>query len=129
MASNGWKMANLSTDFLNVWREQFPDVALPECFVKGALMALRTREPWGPQRDDLRWHISVRYGEIGFNGRVPDWEELVDAAHSLRPGVPFVIGVPTQNLWMSVHPHVLHLWETRDENMLHQWRENAGGGR
>lgn len=70
----------------------------------------------------LRWHISLR-----GPGRVPTWEELVDVAHQLRPGVPFVLAVPPRSLWMNVHPHVLHLWETADEPLLEEWRVNARG--
>ena len=55
---------------------------------KGQLFALVGREPFGDYDDpDLRWHIRVRYGEPGINGRIPTWDELVSAAHELRPGV------------------------------------------
>jgi hypothetical protein len=30
----------------------------------------------------------------------------------------FVIGVPPKSWWMNVHPHVLHLHETRDELLI-----------
>lgn len=49
------------------------------------------------------------------------------AAHDLRPGVPFCMGVPPRLWWMNVHPNVLHLWETRDDGLIEEWRANAQG--
>jgi hypothetical protein len=82
------------------------------------------REPVG---DDMRWHLSVRYGDPGVNGRVPGWDELVQAAHELRPGVVFVVGIPPRSWWINVHPHVLHLYESRDEPLVAAWRDEARG--
>jgi len=76
----------------------------------------------GLETSPLRWHISLQ-----GPGRIPTWDELVEAAHKLRPGVPFVIGVPPRSLWMNVHPHVLHLWETADAALLEEWRTNTRG--
>jgi hypothetical protein len=67
----------------------------------------------------------VRYGDPGVDGRIPSWEEMVNAAHELRPGVVFVIGVPPRSWWMSVHPHVLHLHETRDAALIAEFQANA----
>jgi hypothetical protein len=75
----------------------------------------------------MRWHISVRYGDPGFNGRVPSWGELVQTAHELRPGVPFVVGIPPRSWWLNVHPDVLHLVETRDLALIASWRDEAQG--
>ena len=66
--------------------------------------------------EDERWHISV-----AGRGRVATWDELVEAAHEIRPGVVFVVGVPPRSWWMNVHPNVLHLWELKDENLAEQW--------
>jgi hypothetical protein len=73
---------------------------------------------------DERWHVSAAHTD-----RVPSWDELVEAAHELRPGVFFVVNVPPQNLWMSLHPHVLHLWEMKDAAMEAQMRAEARGTR
>lgn len=79
-------------------------------------------------RGDRRWHISLRYEDRG-RGRVPTWAELVQAAHDLRPGVPFAVGVPPRSYWLNVHPDVLHLWELHDESLLAQWRAERQGQR
>jgi hypothetical protein len=47
--------------------------------------------------------------------------------HALRPGVPFVLGIPPRSWWMNIHPHVLHAWETRDWLLIDQWRANRRG--
>lgn len=85
--------------------------------------ALVGREHCGGRPEDpLRWHIS-----LSGPGRVPSWGELVEAAHLLRPGVPFVVSVPPRSMWMNVHPHVLHLWETGDAALIEEWKVNAQG--
>lgn len=84
------------------------------------LHVLLSRETWAPGDD--RWHIS-----ISGPGRVPTWEEISQACHEVRPGVPFAMGVPPKSWWMNVHPDVLHAWELKDEGMLAQWRANAKG--
>lgn len=82
------------------------------------LHALLSREEWRP--GDKRWHIS-----ISGPGRVPTWSEIAETCHSLRPGVPFVLGVPPRSMWMNLHDDVLHATETKDDAMLEQWRVNA----
>jgi hypothetical protein len=127
MASGNWKMVDLSTVFDHLWRESNPDVQPPRAYQNpNGLTALVGREPYGDDYD-IRWHISVRYGDPGVNGRVPTWGELVQAAHELRPGVCFVVGVPPRSWWMNVHPDVLHLVETRDEPLVESFRANAQG--
>jgi hypothetical protein len=99
------------------------------------LRALVGREPVGRRDDgslDMRWHISVNGAHAGAE-RLPTWHEMVQAAHELRPGVAFVIGVPPRSHWMaevrSGH-YVLHLWETRDETLARSWMEQrTPGGR
>lgn len=71
---------------------------------------------------EWRWHISVNGG-----GRVARWDELAGAAHAIRPGVVFVIGVPPRSWWLNVHEHVLHLWEVRDDALTEQWRGERAG--
>lgn len=126
MASGNWKMITPPARFTELWREQSPGVEVPKAYRKGELTAFVGREPLGDYDEpDVRWHISVRYGDPGRNGRVCTWEELVAAAHELRPGVCFVIGVPPRSWWMNVHPHVLHLYETRDEALIESWKGQA----
>lgn len=71
---------------------------------------------------DWRWHISVA-GERD----VPRWKDLVAIGHELRPEVCFVVGVPPRSWWMSLHPHCLHLWELKDENLTDLWHSERRG--
>lgn len=122
MASGNWRLVTPPPEFIAAWREQQPDLEAPKVYASpNGLTAIMCREPVAD--DDLRWHISVRYGDPGVNGRIPTWDELVNTAHELRPGVPFVIGIPPRSWWINVHPHVLHLYETRDEALVATWRE------
>jgi hypothetical protein len=127
MAAGNWRMVDPPPEFAALWREQSPGVEPPKAYQHpNGLTAFVGREPYGPYDDpDVRWHISVRYGNPGANGRIPTWEEIVQTAHELRPGVVFVIGVPPRSWWMNVHPHVLHLHETRDEPLIQSFHANA----
>jgi hypothetical protein len=130
MATGNWRMIDMPPDFFALWASQQPDVAPPRWYEHpNGLTAAIGREPYGRDYDnpDMRWHISVRYGDPGFNGRVPSWGELVQTAHELRPGVPFVVGIPPRSWWLNVHPDVLHLVETRDLALIASWRDEAQG--
>jgi hypothetical protein len=83
---------------------------------------LLTRDPLGPEGIDPRWHLSVA-GQT----HLPPWDVVVAIAHDVRPGVPFVIGVPPRSWWINVHPHCLHLWECRDLNLIDCWRDERMG--
>lgn len=94
---------------------------------KLGLSAMVGREPVGPHveaLEDLRWHISMRARD-----RIPTWEELVEAAHQLRPGVVFCVPLPPRTWWINVHEHVLHIWEVRDTNLVNQWKSERTGDR
>lgn len=120
-ASSGWQRDHEWQRSLEGALTDWPDGAEPPtCWRRGPLAALVGREPVG--KDDPRWHISVQHQD-----RVPSWEEMVQAAHALRPGIVFVIGVPPRSWWMNIHPHVLHLWELRDEALIGQWRFEGQG--
>jgi hypothetical protein len=84
------------------------------------LHALVSREEWQP--GDSRWHVSISAAD-----RVPTWDEIAATLHALRPGVPFVLGVPPRSWWMNAHPYVLHAWETKDWALIEEWRRNARG--
>jgi hypothetical protein len=128
MATGTWQQVTPPTRFAELWRQQQPDVEVPRAYQNASgLTAFIGREPLDHDGLDVRWHISVRYGNPGDNGRIPTWEEVVATAHELRPGVPFVIGIPPRSWWMSVHPHVLHLYETHDEALVASWREQRQG--
>lgn len=102
------------------WPDALP---MPQVYEGHGMYALVGREHCGGAfTDPLRWHVSVR-----GPGRVPTWAELVEVAHSVRPGVPFVVSVPPRSLWLNLHPHVLHLWETGDEALIREWKVNARG--
>lgn len=84
---------------------------------------LRSRDNIGTGAlPDWRWHISVS-GEKD----VPRWRDLVAIGHELRPGVCFVVGCPPKSWWINVHEHCLHLYETKDENLIAQWRAEGQG--
>ena len=108
------------------WLDGYPEELDPPQAWEHAstgLKAILGREWAGGRRGaPLRWHLSV-----SADGRIPTWHELVDAAHGIRPGVAFVVGVPPRSWWMNVHPHVLHLWETDDRALIEEWRVNARG--
>jgi hypothetical protein len=122
--TNSWTPAPMGPDFDEAWRASYPDVEPPQRMMCGPLAAMVGFEPVGHDYDspDVRWHISVSCAD-----RLPLWHELVDAAHALRPGVVFVIGIPPRSWWMNVHPYCLHLWQTTDEHLVQQWRANARG--
>ena len=116
-----WRERPMGAGFEQAWHVQMGnDVLPPKAYESGALRALVGREP--VVEGDVRWHISVSRPD-----RLPTWHELTDAAHALRPGVCFVVGVPPRSWWMNVHPYCLHLWETRDAHLIAEWRRNARG--
>lgn len=129
MSNHGWQMLDMPPRFNELWRESNDKHGCepPRAYRKGGLTALVGREPFDHEGHDIRWHISVRYGDPGHDGRVPTWEELVQTAHELRPGVCFVVGVPPRSWWMNVHPNVLHMHETSDHLLVEQYRANAVG--
>jgi hypothetical protein len=101
------------------WRGE-PPKAYRTANAVPALNALVSRDEI--EEGDLRWHVSVT-----APNRVPTWAEMVEAAHDLRPGVYFVVGVPPRSAWMNYHPHCLHLYETKDGPLERQWRAEGRG--
>lgn len=97
------------------------DPALDDLAIYSVLLSRDPiHQPGNPP--DVRWHLSVA-GQYD----VPPWSHLVAIGHRLRPGVPMVVGVPPRSWWMSVHPHCLHLWESKDHTLLEQWQAEANG--
>lgn len=117
-----WTLTTLPVPFTRYWKDNMDGVPVPLAYICEPLHALIGREPLAPPDGDFRWHLS-----LSTDIRVPRWEELVTAAHDLRPGVPFAIGVPPKSWWINVHPHTLHLWEVRDDNLVNQWKREARG--
>lgn len=120
-----WAKAPMPADAAAVWETQ--GIRVPERYVIGphiapAVNALISREPIA--KDDYRWHLSVSRRD-----RLPDWGELVSAAHELRPGIVFVVGIPPKSWWINIHPFCLHLYETRDPHLIEQWRAEGRGDR
>lgn len=112
---SGWQRIGTPTDLADMWRREGLPPPAPVVWRRGKLLeALVGRESIAD--GDPRWHISIR-----AHGRVPSWDELVDAAHELRPGVVFCMPMPPRSWWINVHEHVLHLWEIRDANLERQW--------
>jgi hypothetical protein len=124
---SAWQTASLPADFARAWRAQGMGEPPQAKQHRSGLTALVGRELW-PGEAEPRWHISLRYGNPGRDGRVPSWDELVEAVHALRPGVPFVVGIPPRSWWMSVHPDVLHCWQTRDNALIEEWKRNRSIG-
>jgi hypothetical protein len=124
----GWVRVS-NPEFERIWREQCGDSApVPETWQhRKGLTAVVGREPLGPKQDDWRWHISLRFGDPGRNGRVPTWKEMVEAAHQLRPGVVFCIPMPPKSWWLNVHDDVLHLHEIHDEPLVELWKAQRMG--
>lgn len=111
----------------------FKEAGKPLGYGCGVLRALVGREPVGRLEDgslDLRWHISVS-GAI--EQRLATWYELVEAAHQIRPGVTFVVGIPPRSWWMldlESGKWVLHLWQLKDETLEQSWMaQRTPGGR
>lgn len=87
--------------------------------------AFVTREDiGGSAAPDERWHISISSAE-----RVPTWGEVATIVHDLRPGVPFVMGIPPKSWWINIHKYTLHAFETKDDNLIEQWRFEGRGDR
>lgn len=124
-----WKRIGTPLALKELWVEMFGEgcpVPPPVVWRNGTdLQAMMGREPVGPDKEaleDLRWHISITGPD-----RVPTWGEMVEAAHSLRPGVVFCVPMPPRHWWINVHPDALHLWQIDDKNLEAQWRSEALG--
>ena len=37
----------------------------------------------------------------------------------------FCVPMPPENLWMNLHPFVLHVWQIKDPNLELNWRETG----
>lgn len=72
--------------------------------------------------DDLRWHVSVA-GE----SKPPQWNHLVAVVHHMRPGVVFAVPLPPLSWWLNEHPHCLHVWEVKDDNLVKCWKIDGRG--
>jgi hypothetical protein len=121
--SSGWDQVD-APQIVELWAEQYPGVEPPTLYRRGMLQALVGREPVDPDGVDVRWHISISRPD-----RLPSWDDVVSAAHDLRPGVVFVIGVPPRSWWVNIHRYTLHLYETRDAMLVEQWRAEGRGDR
>lgn len=113
-------LAEAGSENLRAWRAKRDGVSYRVYLSRDPYGHLEGGEP------DWRWHISVSHFD-GSTDRVPAWAALVAIAHDVRPGVPMVVGVPPRSMWMNVHGGVLHLVETRDHNLVEQWRHEAKG--
>lgn len=71
---------------------------------------------------DFRWHIS-----ISRQRALPTWRDFAEIVHEIRPGVPFVLGIPPRSWWINVHEFTLHAFETKDGNLIDQWRAEGAG--
>jgi hypothetical protein len=126
---SGWEERPAPPGYNELWDQRYKGACDPPRFFwhRDGRVALMGREPVGGGA--LRWHISVRHGDPGIDGRVPNWEELVSTAHELRPGVTFVLGIPPRSWWINHHEDVLHLYEINDVALEASWRAERGGQR
>lgn len=96
-------------------------IAIPEdgrAFAKGPVRAIVST-------DEGRWHLSVSCAD-----RLPTWDELGDARDALLPAdVWLCMPHPPRDYWMNIHPHCMHLYETRDSVLVRLWRENGEAAR
>ena len=72
----------------------------------GLLRAMVADEPSG-------LHLSISFvNHRGDPTRYPSWDEIVDARERLLPDdVGFVMHLPTEGEYVSVHPTTFHLWQ------------------
>jgi hypothetical protein len=74
------------------------------------------------QEGDDRWHMA-----ISMRNRVPTWDEMKYAARKVLPqDLYYVLCFPPDRDWMSVHPHCLHLIQTRDQWLIDQMKFEGG---
>ena len=115
-----WKQQPVPQRVVDAYATMAPGAPVPRLFGRDGFDAFVSCDEIEP--GDRRWHIS-----LSGPGRVPSWDELASAAHELRPGVPFVVGVPPRSWWLNVAENVLHLWELKDQPLLDQWRAERQG--
>lgn len=72
--------------------------------------------------DGKRWvHMS-----LCGRGRVPSWRELVEAKELFLGDVYAVQVLPPSELYINIHPHVLHLFHCLDGHPLPDFTEGTG---
>lgn len=71
---------------------------------------------------DERWHVSITPFDNPTDEFIPTWQHVTVICHSVRPGVPMVIGIPPRSWWINIHPYCIHVVETKDANLIDQWR-------
>jgi hypothetical protein len=127
--AGGWTEAELPVEFIEAHAEMNDSLTCPppRRFVNDRLgvSVILSRDELSQDYDhepDPRWHLSM----VGPN-RVPTWNEMAEACHTLRPGVVFVMGIPPRSWWINIHPDCLHAWEVKDDNLTHQWRDERSG--
>jgi hypothetical protein len=91
---------------------------------------LLSHDPIDDPGGEKRWHVSVsNEAHLGAGHDVPTWRDFVAIVHQVRPGVPFVVGIPPRNMWMNKNPNVLHALETRDVLLVRRWEAEAAAVR
>jgi hypothetical protein len=126
---NGWEELPLPAEFIEAYNKMNDSLSAPSPrrFVHEAvgLSVILTRDDLSQDFDhdpDLRWHMSMVGPE-----RVPTWNEMAEACHTLRPGVVFVMGIPPRSWWVNVHDDCLHAREVRDDRLTDAWRSERAG--
>jgi hypothetical protein len=127
---DGWVEVQLPDEFIKAYNEMNAGVLTPVpprryVHERNGLSVIITRDDLSLDYDDEsdpRWHLSM----VGPS-RVPTWNEMSNACHALRPGVPFVMGIPPRSWWINVHDDCLHAWEVKDPNLTDQWRAERQG--
>ena len=74
--------------------------------------------------EEYRWHLSV-----AARRQLPSWRMAAAVARQLRPGCAFVVGVGREAATTFTGENGLmglHLWETKDPQLLEMWARAEG---
>jgi hypothetical protein len=89
-------------------------VAFQKDVKDGHLSVFVGKEPSG-------WHLSISHRQVRRGGhptpgRLPTWEELVEARYLFTPqDVTMVQHLPPYEEYINIHPTTFHLWELHEE--------------
>lgn len=72
---------------------------------------------------ERRWHLSVSHPF-----RLPTWDEINAARDACIPADAWLCQpMPPKEFWVNLHPHVLHLWQVKDRELIAQWAFDGCG--
>lgn len=75
--------------------------------------------------EDGRWHLSISRPD-----RLPSWREISAARDRFIPAdVVLCVPFPPRKWWLNIHNFCLHLVETRDTELIEQWKYEGEGAK